>query len=90
MDKQSKKQDKQYQIPMVVSDEVIRDFGIKQEDVTWRRHRKPQVPGSDGGRNRGRVQGVYGADLGRNQARGPGWPLHGQGQKRQADPLPRE
>lgn len=31
------KQDKQYQIPMVVSDEVIRDFGIKQEDVTWRR-----------------------------------------------------
>ena len=37
MDKQSKKQDKQYQIPMVVSDEVIRDFGIKQEDVTWRR-----------------------------------------------------
>jgi len=33
MDKQSKKQDKQYQIPMVVSDEVIRDFGIKQEDV---------------------------------------------------------
>mgnify|MGYP000837289708 FL=1 len=37
MDKQSKKQDKQYQIPMVVTDEVIRDFGIKQEDVTWRR-----------------------------------------------------
>lgn len=35
--KQSKKQDKQYQIPMVVTDEVIRDFGIKQEDVTWRR-----------------------------------------------------
>ena len=34
---QSKKQDKQYQIPMVVTDEVIRDFGIKQEDVTWRR-----------------------------------------------------
>ena len=37
MDKQSKKQDKQHQIPMVVTDEVIRDFGIKQEDVTWRR-----------------------------------------------------
>ena len=34
---QSKKQDKQHQIPMVVTDEVIRDFGIKQEDVTWRR-----------------------------------------------------
>ena len=37
MDNQSKKQDKQQQIPMVVTDEVIRDFGIKQEDVTWRR-----------------------------------------------------
>ena len=37
MDNQSKKQDKQHQIPMVVTDEVIRDFGIKQEDVTWRR-----------------------------------------------------
>lgn len=34
---QSKKQDKQYQIPMVVTDEVIRDFGIQSEDVTWRR-----------------------------------------------------
>lgn len=33
---QSKKQDKQYQIPMMVTDEVIRDFGIKPEDVTWR------------------------------------------------------
>ena len=42
MDKQSKKQDKQYQIPMVVSDEVIRDFGIKQEDVTWRRIGNPK------------------------------------------------
>ena len=37
MDNQSKRQDKQHQIPMVVTDEVIRDFGIKQEDVTWRR-----------------------------------------------------
>lgn len=45
MDKQSKKQDKQYQIPMVVTDEVIHDFGIKLEDVTWRRigNRKCQV-----------------------------------------------
>ena len=34
---QSKKQDKQHQIPMAVTDEVIRDFGIKPEDVTWRR-----------------------------------------------------
>ena len=34
---QSKKQDKQYQVPMVVTDEVIRDFGIKPEEVTWRR-----------------------------------------------------
>lgn len=34
---QSKKQDKQYQIPMVVTDNVIRDFGFKPEDVTWRR-----------------------------------------------------
>lgn len=37
MDNQSQKQDKQYQIPMVVTDEVIRDFGIKPEDVTWQR-----------------------------------------------------
>ena len=50
MDKQSKKQDKQYQIPMVVTDEVIRDFGIKQEDVTWRRigNRKCRVVMVDG------------------------------------------
>lgn len=34
---QSKKQDKQHQIPMMVTDEVIRDFGIKPEEVTWRR-----------------------------------------------------
>ena len=34
---QSKKQDEQYQIPMMVTDEVIRDFSIKPEDVTWRR-----------------------------------------------------
>lgn len=34
---QSKKQDKQYQIPMVVTDEVIHDFGFKPEDVTWHR-----------------------------------------------------
>ena len=37
MDNQSQKQDKQYQIPMVVTDEVIRDFGIKPEDITWHR-----------------------------------------------------
>ena len=34
---QSKKQDRQFQIPMVVTDEVIHDFGFKPEDVTWRR-----------------------------------------------------
>ena len=34
---QSKKQDKQHQIPMMVTDEVIRDFGFKPEDVTWHR-----------------------------------------------------
>ena len=34
---QSKKQDKQHQIPMMVTDEIIRDFGIKPEEVTWRR-----------------------------------------------------
>ena len=37
MDNQRQKQDKQYQIPMVVTNAVIRDFGIKPEDVTWRR-----------------------------------------------------
>ena len=31
---QSKKQDRQFQIPMVVTDEVIHDFGFKPEDVT--------------------------------------------------------
>ena len=34
---QSNAESKQFQIPMVVSDEVIRDFGIKPEEVTWRR-----------------------------------------------------
>lgn len=34
---QSNTESKKFQIPMVVTDEVIRDFGIKQEDVTWRR-----------------------------------------------------
>jgi len=33
---QSQKNHKQFQIPMAVTDEVIRDFGIKPEDVTWR------------------------------------------------------
>lgn len=37
MDNQSQKQDKQYQIPMVLTDEIIRNFGIKPEDITWRR-----------------------------------------------------
>jgi len=63
---QSKKQDKQYQVPMVVTDEVIRDFGIKPEESHLAAHRQPQVSCSDGGRNRGRVSGVYGADLGRD------------------------
>ena len=31
---QSNAESKQFQIPMVVSDEVIRDFGIKPEEVT--------------------------------------------------------
>jgi len=35
-EKQSKSNDKQYQIPMVVTDEIIRDFEIKKENVTWR------------------------------------------------------
>ena len=34
---QSKKQDRQFQIPMVVTDEAIHDFGFKPEDITWRR-----------------------------------------------------
>ena len=34
---QSNTESKKFQIPMVVSDEVIRDFGIKPEEVTWRR-----------------------------------------------------
>lgn len=34
---QSNAESKQFQIPMVVSDEVIRDFGINPEEVTWRR-----------------------------------------------------
>ena len=34
---QSKAESKKFQIPMVVTDEVIRDFGIEPEDVTWRR-----------------------------------------------------
>lgn len=34
---QSNTESKKFQIPMVVTDEVIHDFGIKQEDATWRR-----------------------------------------------------
>ena len=34
---QSNTESKEFQIPMVVTDEVIRDFGIKPENVTWRR-----------------------------------------------------
>ena len=34
MDNQSQKQDKKYQIPMVVADEVIRDFGSASETVS--------------------------------------------------------
>ena len=34
---QSNTESKKFQIPMVVTDEVIHDFGIKPEDVTWRR-----------------------------------------------------
>ena len=34
---QSNTESKKFQIPMVVTDEVIRDFGIKPEEVTWRR-----------------------------------------------------
>lgn len=34
---QSNAESKKFQIPMMVTDEVIRDFGIKPEDATWRR-----------------------------------------------------
>ncbi len=35
--KQSKSKDNHFQIPLVMTDEAIRDFGINPEDVTWRR-----------------------------------------------------
>lgn len=34
---QSNTESKQFQIPMAVTDEIIRDFGIRPNDVTWRR-----------------------------------------------------
>ena len=34
---QSNTESRKFQIPMVVTDEIIRDFGIKPDDVTWRR-----------------------------------------------------
>ena len=34
---QSNTESKQFQIPMAVTDEIIRDFGIKPKEVTWRR-----------------------------------------------------
>ena len=34
---QSSTESKKFQFPMAVTDEVIHDFGIKPEDVTWRR-----------------------------------------------------
>lgn len=37
MEKLKKTQDKQYQIPMKVTNETIRDFEINPEDITWRR-----------------------------------------------------
>lgn len=33
---QSNTESKQYQIPMIVTDDTIRDFGIRREDVTWK------------------------------------------------------
>lgn len=33
---QSNTESKQYQIPMIVTDDTIRDFGIQREDVTWK------------------------------------------------------
>ena len=63
---QSNTESKKFQIPMMVTDEVIRDFGIKPEDVTWRRigNRKCRVVMVDC--DRGGVQGVHGSDLGRD------------------------
>lgn len=29
-------QSKKYQIPMIVTDETIRDFGLQQENITWK------------------------------------------------------
>ncbi|MCC8073671.1 MAG: hypothetical protein LIO62_06050 [Clostridiales bacterium] len=42
---QSKTQEKKYQIPMEVTEEVIRDFGIKREEVVFKKigNRKCQV-----------------------------------------------
>lgn len=37
MANQNNPKTKKHQIPMIVTDEVIRDFGIKHEDVIWRR-----------------------------------------------------
>ena len=34
---QSNTESKKFQIPMVVTDEIIHDFGIRPEDVPWRR-----------------------------------------------------
>ena len=34
---QSNTESKKFQISMAITDDVIRDFGIKPEDVTWRR-----------------------------------------------------
>lgn len=34
---QSNSESKKFQIPMVITNETIRDFGLKLEDVTWRR-----------------------------------------------------
>ena len=84
---QSNTESKKFQIPMVVTDEVIRDFGIKQEDVTWRRigNRKCRVVMVDATEEEYRA---YMAPIWAEIKREVGWPLHGQWQKRQADPLP--
>ena len=37
MDNQNQKQDRQYQIPTAVADDLIHGFGIEQEDAVQRR-----------------------------------------------------
>ena len=85
---QSNAESKKFQIPMAVTDEVIRDFGIKPEDVTWCRigNRKCRVVMVDATEEeyKAYMEPIWAEIKREDRDRS----VHGQGQERQADSMP--